>query len=382
MHPFSVDALGLDQRSMAKVQREKEKDGEESHALSENEKSNSTFSILILLKRRMSDDDALKRARAIYGSDATDDELAEFVRLMHMAPTPGADGPRLPRGLRNPGLLCFLNSAVNMLFQVPRLTRRVLEYDGECAVTKAYAGLCKDLLDLDVDEPADPSVFWNCFRERFSFFDAADMHDATEVIVLLLDVFETSLGKDFVSSIFYGDVETTISALGVEGVHAETAVVVSQKTDTLVLVNLPATGVPGETLDDLVYNFSFPTELKDYRDDAGQVHAHAFMSSAVTRFPSAVIFVFGSANMPVDLPEYWRGRKLVCMILHVNNHYVSACCIKSKWFFKSDHTVVDLGYLPLMPKCYAALYDLRGDPPPETAEEAAEAEADLAAARL
>jgi len=284
------------------------------------------------------------------------------------APSNDSNGVKLPRGLKNPGSLCFLNAAVQFLFQVPALTRRAMAYDeGGCAITSAYAQLIRDLLDREADGPADPSHLWRAFKARFTHFQEHETHDATEVIVFLLDVFESSLGVQFIQDLFYGETETTVTAVGSEGLdHDRTFEVLSQTKDTIILVNLPSF-LPGDKLEDILYEFSVPVEMKDFVDDDGRRREHAYTSTVFKKYPHACMFVFGNANMhfPVDLPAQWNGRTLVAMILHVDDaagamqHYVVACCIHGKWFFKDDGCVIELDYTPDMPRCYAALYDSR-----------------------
>ena len=52
------------------------------------------------------------------------------------------------------------------------------------------------------EKAVDASEFVAALEERFSGFEAGQQGDASEVIIGLLDVFETSIGKDFIHGIF------------------------------------------------------------------------------------------------------------------------------------------------------------------------------------
>jgi hypothetical protein len=81
-------------------------------------------------------------------------------------------------------------------------------YDGDCEITKEYRSIVRKLFSKSEVGPVDPSPLLGVFRTRFPDFANARQHDAQEVIICLIDVFEKSLGKEFIKSIFNGE-ETT-----------------------------------------------------------------------------------------------------------------------------------------------------------------------------
>ena len=117
------------------------------------------------------------------------------------------------RGLVNLGNTCYFNTAIQCLAHVPALSKHLFlnDYEGTCALTKEYQKVARQLFLSGKDDPVLPDKLLNEFRTKFSSFAGGGQHDAQEVIVCMIDVLETSLGKDIIQEIFNGvEVQETV----------------------------------------------------------------------------------------------------------------------------------------------------------------------------
>lgn len=202
------------------------------------------------------------------------------------------------RGLKNLGNTCYFNVAVQCLAHAPPLAHHLMlnEYTGLCAVTFEYQKVLKQLFTCDTDEPVDPSDLLGAFRELFPEFEERKQHDAQEVILKLIAVFERSIG---------------IKAF--EGKD-----VTGPMTTHLVSVMEPA------SLEDLI----------EERD--------------VLKWPMITSFTFMMYNhkFPVILPFEFKNKKLYAVVMHKGSsdggHYALLVKVHGKWFIKEDSIVYEL----------------------------------------
>ena len=97
------------------------------------------------------------------------------------------------RGLWNLGNTCYFNTAVQCLAHVPPLTKHLFSiqpYTGSCEITREYQKIVRALFIKGETAPVSPSDLLGAFRNRFPQFASNEQHDAQEVILHLIDVFE------------------------------------------------------------------------------------------------------------------------------------------------------------------------------------------------
>jgi ubiquitin C-terminal hydrolase len=249
----------------------------------------------------------------------------------------------MSRGLVNKGNSCWFNSAVQALFYVPALNRRLCDegYDGTCSVTRLLAAVFLELRRTDTRAAVDPGELLDAFKARFQAFRNRRQHDAAEALLLLVGVFEDSLGKAYVESLFAGASEQTVTFLK----FSTTELCSESKTvTTLWSVNIEVPE-PLLSVDELLKRAEHPQTLENYVDGAGEVHPLAIVTIKITKVPQTAILVFDSQgeNSTVRIPKTWRGRQLCAVVLHRGRcgfgHYVCVGRAAGSWWLKDDEAV-------------------------------------------
>ena len=261
----------------------------------------------------------------------------------------------MSRGLPNLGNTCYFNTAVQFLCHVPLLVNTLLTkgYTGDCELTREFCELARQVWSVG-DEP-DPRPLHRAFTTRFSHFAGQGQHDAQEVILCLVDIFENSLGKDFIKKIFTGrEVQETVWPGGS-----------STRPDDFTSVTFQMS-TPGEfTLEELLKQKETWDALGGYMDDKGQTHNVAAVRRRIEHWPIVAMFTFGmwGPKSIVSLPEIFEGRHLFAVVLHMGvmqgGHYAIAVRHKNKWFQKDDDAVTEMKGPPLKGPFYMAMYRLQ-----------------------
>ena len=256
------------------------------------------------------------------------------------------------RGLLNLGNTCYFNTAVQCLAHVPPLSKYLFtdNYNGDCPVTTEYKKVVNDLFRANKTDPVDPSNLLSAFRTKFPSFNNGGQHDAQEVIVCLIDVFEQSLGKQFISEIFNGEeTQETVYPGGV-----------SKRTGTFTTIILD---VNSETdLKTLLTEREKHSFISDYIDETGKKHHAAAVGLKVTKWPKILIFTFSmyARKFPIEIPQEIEGKRLFAVVLHAGimcgGHYAMAVKRYDKWYLKDDDTVSELNEPPSKGPFYMALY--------------------------
>lgn len=176
------------------------------------------------------------------------------------------------RGLYNLGNTCYFNTAVQCLAHVPPLTKHLFTEDLSgihCDITKEYQKVVKQLFIKGETSPVSPSDLLGAFRVRFPSFSNMQQHDAQEVVLLLIDVFEQSLGKEFVEDLFNGEESQETS--WDEG----SSKITNQFTTCILEVFEPC------TLDELLEQKQKSILIQNYKEGNGAVHEEVKVTSHV-----------------------------------------------------------------------------------------------------
>ena len=240
------------------------------------------------------------------------------------------------RGLYNLGNTCYFNTAVQCLAHVPPLTKHLFLADLSgisCDITKEYQKVVNKLFIKGETSPVSPSDLLQAFRVRFSDFTAGRQHDAQEVVLLLIDVFEESLGKEFITGLFNG-VETQETSW-----DGGSSKITNPFTTVFMDVFEPC------TLSELLEIKNKSILVQNYKEENGTNHEEARISNKVSQYPKFVSFSFSMYDhkFPIEIPFEFEGRKLYACILHRGHrqggHYGLLVRRYDKWYLKDDETV-------------------------------------------
>jgi len=242
------------------------------------------------------------------------------------------------RGLWNLGNTCYFNTAVQCLAHVPPLTKHLFSANldqSPCDITREYQKVIKQLFIKDKTDPVSPSDLFGAFRVQFPEFADGRQHDAQEVVLLLIDVFEKSLGKELITDLFNGD---EVQVTSWDGGSSR----VSSTFTTVVLdVSEPC------RLGDLLSDRKVPILIENYKDDQGREH-DARVLRHVSRWPKFTSFSFSMYDykFPIEIPFEFEGRKLFACILHQGHrnggHYALLVRRFDKWYIKDDERVSEV----------------------------------------
>lgn len=257
------------------------------------------------------------------------------------------------RGLWNLGNTCWFNTSVQCLAHVPPLTKHFFStpYEGPCDVTREYQKVIRQLFIKDETSPVSPSDLLGAFRARFPRFAGHQQHDAQEAVLLLIDIFEESIGKEFIQNLFNGeDVQETMWDEGMSTLK-------TPFTTLLLDVSEPC------RLHDLIEDRLEPIAIENYVDDSGKTHNIASVRNRVGRWPKFTSFSFSMYDykFPVELPFEFEGRKLFACIMHQGHknggHYALLVRRYDKWYIKDDESVREVpGIESLRGEFYLAFY--------------------------
>lgn len=257
------------------------------------------------------------------------------------------------RGLRNCGNTCYFNTAVQCLAHVPQLSNHLFRvpYKGSCHITREYQLLVKELFRKSVVGAACPLALIGAFRGKFLRFDNLNQHDSQEVILCLIDIFEETLGKEFIKNIFNGE-ETT------ETVYPGG---VSKTKNDFVTILFQLGGGTADLMD-LIKNKNNFQKISGYRDDSGVEHTEAETRTIVTRWPQIISFSFGMYGQKtiVKIPQEFEGKHLFAAVVHQGGpnggHYALAVKRHGEWFLKDDDAVLRMSEPPMNGYFYMIWY--------------------------
>lgn len=234
----------------------------------------------------------------------------------------------MSRGLLNVGNTCYFNSAIQCLAHVPALTNRFLRdgpYEGQCEVTREYSLLVRSLWNRHSKDSLDASDLLRVFQTRCPQFTPGRQHDTHEAVLALVDIFEKSLGLDYMKSLFYGKEDQIVTYP--KGT--------SKRTNEFMSLFV-------EKLDD----YSKHQVISGYEDDDGQKYHVAALQTKITQTGHCLTVTFTQKCLASTIPEMFEGMHLFGIVVHWGiargGHYAVFVKHKKKWRMVDDDAVLEI----------------------------------------
>jgi ubiquitin C-terminal hydrolase len=208
-------------------------------------------------------------------------------------------------------------------------------------------------LDKENTNPLHPGLLLRALQARFSQFKGGHPCDVQEVILCIIDIFEKSLDKAWVESIFYGhQVQVVAWPKGKKASQPElfaSLIVYPTKSDM--------------TLDDLIRKHEEVNSLEGYIDDTGTTWPIAGTQTKISKEPKILMVTFRmyDEKKSVKLPEIFRGKyHLFAAAVHhgstFGGHYTALVKHRGQWYHKDDVSVEEVNNFPESAPYYFCMY--------------------------
>ena len=237
------------------------------------------------------------------------------------------------RGFVNEGTVCYFNTALQCLFNIPILTNHFLRepYKGTCMFTLIYQILLKKYWTAD-KTPLDLAALQYAFQKEFPRFRTNEQHDVQETVLCIIDILERS--QPIVKEWFYGKkIQETIWPNGKTVNEEDFSVhLMTYKGDN--------------DMEKMIKESTDWNVLENFQDTDGITYNAATTRMLFSKLPPIFMLSFDTKSnikivekMSLDGNAY----NLSACAMHVGNqhdgHYVTYIRRKTKWYFINDERV-------------------------------------------
>lgn len=242
------------------------------------------------------------------------------------------------RGFVNDETMCYFNSAIQCLFNIPVLTNHFLRdpYKGEggCMFTTIYQVLLKHYWTAD-KTPLNLDGLHFAFRKEFPRFRSDEQHDVQETVLCIIDILERS--QPIIKNWFYGKKTQETIWPGGKTVNEE----------DFSIHLMTYRGDPD--MSKMIKDSTDWNVLENFQDVNGITYNAATTRMLFSKLPPILMISFDTKsrikmiqNMSLDDHQY----NLIACVLHTGNqsggHYVSYIRRKSNWYFINDEHVKEI----------------------------------------
>tara|TARA_Y100000356_G_scaffold133126_1_gene139684 strand:+ start:1449 stop:2240 length:792 start_codon:yes stop_codon:yes gene_type:complete len=256
------------------------------------------------------------------------------------------------RGFVNEGTVCYFNTAIQCLFNIPILTNHFLrepynKNEGKCVFTIFYQEMLKKYWTAN-KTPIDLTPLQFAFQKEFPRFKTDEQHDVQETILCIVDILERS--QPIIKEWFYGKKkQETIWPNGKT---------VNEEDFSIHLMTYNG----NSDLNQMIQSSTGWNTLENFKDENGIQHNVATTRMTFSKIQPIFMISFDSKShikimeeLTINDKEY----KLISCAMHVGNqhdgHYVCYIRRKDRWFFINDERVSE-SELPSEGSCYLMTY--------------------------
>lgn len=237
------------------------------------------------------------------------------------------------RGFVNEGTVCYFNTAIQCLFNIPLLTKHFLRepYDGNCMFTIIYQLLLKKYWTAD-KTPLDLNGLQFAFQKEFPRFRTNEQHDVQETILCIIDILERS--QPIVKEWFYGKkIQETIWPKGKT---------MKEEDFSIHLMTYKGSNDMGKMLEESIdWNV-----LENFQDTEGNTYHAATTRMLFSKLPPIFMLSFDTKSHIKIVDKLVLNDvvyNLSACALHTgiqnDGHYMTYIRRKTKWYFINDERV-------------------------------------------
>jgi len=257
------------------------------------------------------------------------------------------------KGFLNLGNTCYFNTALQCMLHTPILTNRFMArgYDGQCEFTKEYYRVAVQMWRIKGDQPINPAKLLAQLSSRYQQFRGSQPNDVQEVVLCIIDIFEKSIGDEWIKQHLYGVNTTRVT--WPEGTSETSDVFACQMIEQ------------GDSF--LEKN----TTVNGFRDLSDKEWPEASIATKATKLGTVFMVSFNmyQEKKDVTIPKtfefdnstYRLYAAAIHMGSHMGGHYAAIVCHRENWFIKDDCSVHKVSDFHTTGPYYFAMYKKTND---------------------
>jgi ubiquitin C-terminal hydrolase len=234
------------------------------------------------------------------------------------------------------------------MLHTPILTNRFLSkgYSGTCEFTQEYYYVLIQMWRLKNNQPINPAKVLAQLQARYSQFRGSEPNDVQEVVLCIIDIFEKSIGDEWIKTHFYGTNTTKVTwPNGTSESHDLFACQMLEANDSF---------------------FEKNTTVNGFKDLNDKEWPEATINIKASKLGTVFMVCFNmyQEKKDVTIPKTFEFENSIYKLYsaaihmgsHMGGHYAAIICHKDKWFIKDDCSVHKVSDFNTTGPYYFAMY--------------------------
>lgn len=257
------------------------------------------------------------------------------------------------KGFINIGNTCYLNSALQMLFNIPEFCNLINRYKKKSRDLN-YISKFIDTFHNKQNGSISPVKIKKMVEKRNDMFEGIDQQDSAEFLIFFLDIIDDQIKNDKLHEVIGISTATITKCKIINCLNVSTY---NEKRMFLMLNITDET----KTLNDCYRNYKIREKLdgdNKYFCEKCQKKRIASKKTEIKKWPRNIIIwlkrfeqtMYGSRknDKEIECPYDWRhGYKLVGGVYHSGSlnggHYIYFGRYKNSWYYISDNNINEVG---------------------------------------